>query len=369
MKIWLCYGSFGGGHLATARAVGEALRKQPGEKEILYVNLADFLPAWGKNWMERWYDKVIRGKRTGYMLQFWLSRFFIFRFVQSALVWFFARRRARETYERDKPDTIVMFYFFTDAIRWILKAVMPRVSFDVVVTDPFTASPLWFSRAPGIRYVVFSERMRQAALDFGVDQSLVRVASFPLRSDFYTQPPSPPVRGDLSRILLGGAGVGIDKLAPMLQELVKVFSSEVIIDVVCGTNVELVRRLEDWVMVRSLKNISVHGFAENMAELMRGADVVVGKAGPTFVFEALELGKPLVLIDYIWGQEKGTVEYVVAEKFGWYEPDVRKAAALVRRVLKERRGASVFAHAPQERRLSGAAEVAGLILAPDSKVG
>jgi len=49
-----------------------------------------------------------------------------------------------------------------------------------------------------------------------------------------------------------------------------------------------------------------------MPELMRAADLLVTKAGPGAVSEAFVSGLPLIIFDYIPGQECGNVAYVPA---------------------------------------------------------
>jgi 1,2-diacylglycerol 3-beta-galactosyltransferase len=55
----------------------------------------------------------------------------------------------------------------------------------------------------------------------------------------------------------------------------------------------------------------VMNFVDNMPVLMHASDFVVCKAGGLIVTESLACGLPLVLTDYIEGQETGNVRYVV----------------------------------------------------------
>jgi 1,2-diacylglycerol 3-beta-galactosyltransferase len=70
----------------------------------------------------------------------------------------------------------------------------------------------------------------------------------------------------------------------------------------------------------------VNGFVDNMADWMRAADVVVTKAGPGTICEALCCGLPMLLTWYIPGQERGNLEWVVDIGAGRYVP---RAAELV----------------------------------------
>jgi 1,2-diacylglycerol 3-beta-galactosyltransferase len=57
-----------------------------------------------------------------------------------------------------------------------------------------------------------------------------------------------------------------------------------------------------------------------MPELMRACDVIVTKAGPGAIAEALATGLPLVITGFLPGQESPNVDYVVGSGVGKYSP-------------------------------------------------
>jgi UDP-N-acetylglucosamine:LPS N-acetylglucosamine transferase len=50
---------------------------------------------------------------------------------------------------------------------------------------------------------------------------------------------------------------------------------------------------------------------------MASADVVMGKAGPNVLFEAVTLGKPFIATAYIPGQEEVNLDFIRRHKLGW----------------------------------------------------
>jgi 1,2-diacylglycerol 3-beta-galactosyltransferase len=66
--------------------------------------------------------------------------------------------------------------------------------------------------------------------------------------------------------------------------------------------------------------VSVHGFVTNMAEWMTAADIVVTKAGPGTIAEALCVGLPLLITWYLPGQERGNMEWLIDTGAGRYVP-------------------------------------------------
>eukprot|EP00587_Corethron_hystrix_P002086 CAMPEP_0113309152 /NCGR_PEP_ID=MMETSP0010_2-20120614/7311_1 /TAXON_ID=216773 ORGANISM="Corethron hystrix, Strain 308" /NCGR_SAMPLE_ID=MMETSP0010_2 /ASSEMBLY_ACC=CAM_ASM_000155 /LENGTH=638 /DNA_ID=CAMNT_0000164349 /DNA_START=60 /DNA_END=1976 /DNA_ORIENTATION=- /assembly_acc=CAM_ASM_000155 len=60
------------------------------------------------------------------------------------------------------------------------------------------------------------------------------------------------------------------------------------------------------------------GFITNMAEYMVATDILVSKAGPGTIAEAASVGLPVMLTNYLPGQEEGNVSFVVDGQFGEY---------------------------------------------------
>src|SRR5205807_10384218 len=54
----------------------------------------------------------------------------------------------------------------------------------------------------------------------------------------------------------------------------------------------------------------VFGFVQNMQEMMCASDVIVTKAGPGTICEAMACNLPIILSGYVPGQEEGNVTYV-----------------------------------------------------------
>ena len=69
-----------------------------------------------------------------------------------------------------------------------------------------------------------------------------------------------------------------------------------------------------------------------MADWLRCADVVVGKAGPGTIAEATCCGAPLVLTSFVPGQEKGNAEFVTGAGAGVYAPRPRQLVAEIGRL-------------------------------------
>ena len=77
--------------------------------------------------------------------------------------------------------------------------------------------------------------------------------------------------------------------------------------------------------------LRVEGFVENMAEYLAAGDVFVGKAGPSSVYEALAVGRPVLAPGYAGLNELGVAGYIAREGLGQYVATLDALSQEVRR--------------------------------------
>ena len=87
--------------------------------------------------------------------------------------------------------------------------------------------------------------------------------------------------------------------------------------IVCGRN----QKLQSALQAQTWDNPTfIYGFTREMPEFMRAADVIVTKAGPGTIAEALNAHLPIILYAKIPGQEDGNVTFVESEGVGVWAP-------------------------------------------------
>jgi len=84
--------------------------------------------------------------------------------------------------------------------------------------------------------------------------------------------------------------------------------------------------------------MKVFGFTDKVHELMAESDMIVTKAGPGTIAEALAMDLPIVITDWLPGQEEGNVEFVVKEDIG----RVSKDPAKIVEIIKEMKDTDTF---------------------------
>jgi 1,2-diacylglycerol 3-beta-galactosyltransferase len=108
--------------------------------------------------------------------------------------------------------------------------------------------------------------------------------------------------------------------------------------VICGNNVDLAERLRARTYPANVR-VVVKGFQKNIDEFMAACDLLVTKAGPGTIAEAMVQGLPMVLSSFLPGQEAGNVPYVVDGGFGVYTGNnPRKIGDVVYRLFNEEPG-------------------------------
>lgn len=336
-------GDTGGGHRSAAQAVVQALdRAYPGRFAPV---IRDPLRGPGSPLRLRWlvslYGPCIR-------LTPWLWGL-LWRSCGSPRTLGWARqtllapanRSVARAVAATRPAAIVAFHAFTTepAVRARDRAA-PGIPVITVITDLITTHLAWRDAAVDLVVVPSAPVARRCALD-GTPDGRYREIGLPVAADFSAARAGgrEALRGSLGLrsgrflvLVTGGAeGSGgiYRRAAAILREV-----GDVDVAVICGRNRRLHRRMQR-LAARAGGRLTVRGFVGNMADWLRSADIVVGKAGPGTIAEATCCAAPLVLTSYLPGQEEGNAAFVVSAGAGRYAPGRRDLVAEIRRLRRD----------------------------------
>ena len=205
----------------------------------------------------------------------------------------------------------------------------PAPPFATVVTDLTSCHPTWFHRGVD-RCFVPTEEVAALARRVGLTNAQIVQHGLPIRPAFAAPlPPRPALRQKLglqpqgSVVLLMGGGEGMGLLEPTALALAEALPPTAQVVVVCGRNAALAARLaaRQWPC-----RLVAKGFVSNIDEWMGVSDVVITKAGPGTIAEALIRGVPLLLNGAIPCQEEGNVPFVVEVRPARAAPPALRAA-------------------------------------------
>ena len=266
-----------------------------------------------------------------------------------------------------QPDVIISIHPLLNHVTVrALRDLSLKIPLLTVITDLVSIHKSWY--APGVdSYVVPTDQARRLCIERGADSKHVHLLGMPIDPKF-TRPTASKeelraqfgLKPGLPAILLVGGGDG----AGGLQKAVRAISRAhlpVQLMVVTGRNRRLYAHLQ-----RTKSNLHVpakiFGFVQNMPELMRAADVLITKAGPGTICEALSCDLPLIISGYVPGQEEGNIDYVVENDVGVLaldaptlihnlrllikpgSPDLRRRVANARRISHPRASFDIATH-------------------------
>lgn len=226
------------------------------------------------------------------------------------------RERLRDLFTHYQPDVIVSVHPLLNhaALRARADAGMQHVPIVTVITDLGKVHESWLMpEADAV--VVPAREVYERALSRGVLPSHLRMLGQPIhpkfddvvgtKAELRAQLHLPQDRF-ITLLMAGGEGGG--KLMPAAMSLAKAGLPMHLL-VVCGRNETLYAKLQDALPALPTSS-SVLGFTDKIPELMRAVDLLVTKAGPGTIAEANAALLPMVVYDYVPGQERGNVEFV-----------------------------------------------------------
>ena len=265
-----------------------------------------------------------------------------------------------------RPALIVAFHPMTTdpavRARNLAGAPSPVIT---VVTDLITAHLSWRDAAVD-RVVVPSAEMAARYAQDGLGADRYVPLGLPVAAQFCEPPLGEAERTELKRelgvngdflVVLTGGAEGSGGLRRRAAAILR--KTDVDVAVICGRNRSLKRRVSRLADRAGDGRLTAHGFVGNMADWLRCADVVVGKAGPGTIAEATCCGAPLVLTSFVPGQEQGNAEFVTGAGAGVYAPRPRHLAAEIGRLRRDPGTlAAMRAASVQAGRPSAAADIA-----------
>src|ERR1700733_3939246 len=245
--------------------------------------------------------------------------------------------------EASRPALIVAFHPMTAdpavRARRLTGTSAPAIT---VVTDLVTAHLSWVDAAVD-RVVVPSEVVAERCARDGTPADRYVPLGLPVAAEFCRPPLDQAQRRELKRrlglrgeflVVLTGGAEGSGRLRRCAAAILRQVP-DVDVVAICGRNRSLRRRIGRLAERTGDGRLTAQGFVGNMADWLRCADIVVGKAGPGTIAEATCCGAPLVLTSFVPGQEKGNAEFVTEGGAGVYAPRPRHLAAEVGRLRRD----------------------------------
>jgi UDP-N-acetylglucosamine:LPS N-acetylglucosamine transferase len=333
----------GGGHVATARAMMEAIESNypdqfnqvrsdyMAELGELEPSVAHFDTQHKESW--KWALRYPVSARLGQRVIDTFPRLSLR--IQKRLLTPFALAAARDLAAR-QPDLVISNHgLITAGLSLAKRRFGLRVPVLTFATEPFCISAYW-ADSDADYIIAPTEQTRLRLVQMGVPSDRLEVVGYPVGQAFLQAPDKHAARLQLKLpdqptllVSLGGEGVGQSPV-PLLSRLADYKGWTVI--VICGRNNALKDTLEQSFINND--NLHILGFVDRMAQYLAASDVVLGKAGPASVFEALAVGRPVLVQSYAGLNEWGVVQFLQRQGLGIYVPRTEQALSAVRHYLQ-----------------------------------
>lgn len=324
MKVLFVFSDTGGGHRSATVAMIAALQKQSGGSvtcdmvdglRTTMFPLLQKAPELYRNLSTRWlpfYNLLYRAtdgqKRVRWLtrLVFWWSQFPIVRTLLAS-----------------GPKVIVIPHPLLQALLCLARTQY-RLSFRIitVVTDLVSLHSSW-THPDADLHLLPTDEACQVVLKRGIPPERVIRTGFPVHPKFAHYPHSKQESRRMlgldaarSTILVTSGGVGAGAMENLVHKLERAYPEKQIL-VVTGHNRTLYERLRTG--PRNPHTV-VYGFVDNMECLMAASDVVVTKAGPGTLMEALVMRRPVIITEAVGPQEEGNIEFVTKRQLGFFCP-------------------------------------------------
>jgi 1,2-diacylglycerol 3-beta-galactosyltransferase len=224
----------------------------------------------------------------------------------------------RDILQQYQPDAIITTYPIYQAP---LSAIFAIERFSIplltVITDLVSVHHIWFNKAADL-VTVATPILHSLAVESGISADKIRITGIPVHPNIAKETRS---KADIRKALgwdpdlptfLAVGSRRVERLTDALN-ILNHFGKPLQIAAVAGNDADLFNQLNsmDWHVPAHL-----YEFSEEIPAMMRASDAIICKAGGLITTEALASGLPLMLVDFISGQETGNVDYVVQNQAG-----------------------------------------------------
>jgi UDP-N-acetylglucosamine:LPS N-acetylglucosamine transferase len=326
----------GGGHVTPAHAMAEAVALVA--PEAFEITVTDLMHDLGWRELDRRHKEQWRWMlahpwtiRVGQRVIDAVPR--LTRAILRRSLDAFARAAAEHFIETGPALIVANHGFLAVALTRARRRYGLRAPVLIFTTELFDANALWAE--PGAeRYAAPSPEARDDLVRLGVDAARIDVVGYPVRQAFLRPRPKAAARAALGLddrftclVTLGGEGVAGDAVRVAETLLAMQFPPQVV--VLAGRNAALAHMLR----TRPRAGLVIRDFVDSVADHVAAADVVIGKAGPNSVLEAVAVGRPVVVTRSAGLNEDRVLRFLEANGLGH---DARGAGALERWVARYR---------------------------------
>jgi processive 1,2-diacylglycerol beta-glucosyltransferase len=306
--------SYGGGHNQVARALTSAIQLQAPGMKIITVDYCDLMLPFFNRLTQFGYTQSIRHFPVGYALYYQATG-------KISPDSFWQRHLNRIGYselmilvDRLQPRVIISTFPIPAGVLSEMKETGHLNAPVVTVITDMCVHSQWIHPNTDL-YIVGSKEIADGLVERGVPRSVIADSGIPILPEFNLDYNQAELRkafnykpGDKIILIMGGSDGIFRATRFKLHRTLEELPSGVQALILTGYNQELYEKLQP--LTAKYTNFRVEKFYENMAGLMKIADLLITKAGGITISEALASGLPMVIYKPTPGQEEVNANYL-----------------------------------------------------------
>ena len=310
-KILILSSGKGGGHKSSADAVKGALSDLRPDIEARVFDSMEFMPGYkagGKG--EEGYISFTTRYRFFWKCFFEFTSFF--KGFSNFILFKAIYKRFKKLIREYKPDIILSVHpCFVGSVVKALKKMKSEIPVYTCILDLVKHSRLWHDKKCVTTFVP-TLAMYNALLKKGFKKESLFHSGFTINEKFNKVNKSPKTDISVPNVLMVSPSLKRDKVT--LKLILAALKHNVNLTVVTGSD----RRLKEYLDKKlvNVKNVSVTGYVFDMDNRLSAADVLIAKAGPNMILEAVRMCVPVIITGHIPGQEERNYQYITENGYG-----------------------------------------------------
>ena len=213
-----------------------------------------------------------------------------------------------------QPDLIISVQcMFTKAVSKLIKKYKLNIPFYIGVIDLIKPPAVWMDKDADITFVP-TDVIRDDYIMKGFDPRRVFTSGFPVRDDIVVLNKPKTVDSKVN-ILMVNTSTDLKKNIKFVKEVSRL--ENVSIKFICGLDKRLYQTLMKMKKEGTLpESVQVYEYVLNMNDFLAQSHIILTKAGPNVITEAVRSGTAIVITGHIKGQENYNYQFVTSNGYG-----------------------------------------------------
>jgi len=307
----------GHGHKSIANSLTERLAVYD-DLEVRIIDGFDLMSKVQKACFENTYGPITRLPSGAWAMGY--AAGMKFKMPLQRTVAKFIRKNFEKLMYEYKPDCILTVHpFFVGSILDLLDELNLKIPMMAHEADLIDIALQWFEPRLTMTFAP-SKESYDCTVAHGIDPAKVCQVGFPVRSRFMglaEKASKVKNKHTTVTIMSGSEGAGIVRV--IARELLRKTDCDV--NVICGSNERLRKKIRNSLGKQYHGRINPMGFVDNIQDVMCASDILIMRASPNSVMEAVALNKPVILFGQLAGQELHNPDMLQSHGLAAYCPD------------------------------------------------